>query len=74
MASRSWPLSAKHRLREYDSCCLRGMGGGRGGGDARMGAGLLVGHMVLTLHQQYVCKRQHQAWHTGRRHPQMCSK
>ena len=32
MASRSWPLSAKHRLREYDSCCLRGMGGGGAAG------------------------------------------
>ena len=35
MASRSWPLSAKHRLREYDSCCLRGTGWGgcqNGGG------------------------------------------
>ena len=43
-AGQSRPLSAKHRLREYDSCCLRGTGE-----MPEWGAGLLVGHMVLTL-------------------------
>lgn len=34
----SRPLSAKHRLREYDSCCLRGTGGCQNGGGTSGGA------------------------------------
>lgn len=61
---RAGPLSAKCSLREYDAYSLRSS---RGVG-FKMGAGLLVGHMVLTLSLAiYVCVESQAQGPVGKR-------